>query len=174
MSKLTQFRSLAGWLYRRGENLLVLMLATMFAAFLLQILFRYLLHLPTGWSSELSALLWIWLVLFGSAFITRESEEIRFDIFFAAAGPRLRRVMLVIAGLALLALYGGSLPAIWSYVSYMKVESTSYLKIRFDWAYSIYIVFAVAVIVRYVWIVADAIFAQRAPSAEHELPEADL
>ena len=34
----------------------------------------------------------------------------------------------------------------------MKVEKTAYLKIRFDWLFSIYVVFAVAVIVRYVWI----------------------
>ena len=31
----------------------------------------------------------------------------------------------------------------------MKVESTSYLKIRLDLLYSVYVVFAVAVIVRY-------------------------
>ena len=91
MSEDPKPRDWAGWLYRRGENLLALMLATMFAAFLIQIGFRYLLHLPTGWTSELSALLWIWLVLFGAAFVTRESEEIRFDIFFAAAPPKVRR-----------------------------------------------------------------------------------
>ena len=33
----------------------------------------------------------------------------------------------------------------------MKVESSSYLKIRLDVLYSVYVVFAVAVIVRYVW-----------------------
>jgi hypothetical protein len=33
----------------------------------------------------------------------------------------------------------------------MKVESTSYLKIRLDILYSIYLVFAVAVIVRFAW-----------------------
>jgi TRAP-type C4-dicarboxylate transport system permease small subunit len=38
-----------------------------------------------------------------------------------------------------------------SYVAFMKVESSSYLKIRLDILYSIYIVFAVAVIVRYAW-----------------------
>ena len=31
----------------------------------------------------------------------------------------------------------------------MKVEKTAYLKIRFDWLFSIYVVFAVAVLVRY-------------------------
>jgi hypothetical protein len=44
-----------------------------------------------------------------------------------------------------------ALPATVKYVAFMKVESSSYLKIRLDILYSIYIVFAVAVIVRYVW-----------------------
>jgi hypothetical protein len=34
----------------------------------------------------------------------------------------------------------------------MKVEKTSYLKIPFDWLFSIYVLFLVAVIVRYLWI----------------------
>ena len=33
----------------------------------------------------------------------------------------------------------------------MKVESSSYLKIRLDILYSVYVVFAVAIIVRYLW-----------------------
>ena len=44
-----------------------------------------------------------------------------------------------------------AMPATVSYVAFMKVESSSYLKIRLDILYSIYIVFAVAVIVRYLW-----------------------
>ena len=31
------------------------------------------------------------------------------------------------------------------YVTFMKVEKTAYLKIRFDWLFSIYVVFVVAV-----------------------------
>jgi hypothetical protein len=34
----------------------------------------------------------------------------------------------------------------------MKVEKTSYLKIRFDLLFSIYVFFVVAIIARYVWI----------------------
>ncbi len=34
----------------------------------------------------------------------------------------------------------------------MKVEKTAYLKIRFDCLFSIYILFAVAIIARYAWI----------------------
>ena len=73
------------WLYRRAENVLAAMLAVMFAAFILQIVFRYLLNWPTGWTNEISVMLWIWLVLWGAAFVVREEEEIRFDLFYASA-----------------------------------------------------------------------------------------
>ena len=38
------------------------------------------------------------------------------------------------------------------YVAFMKVQRTAYLHIRFDWLFSIYVLFAVAAIVRYLWI----------------------
>lgn len=145
-------RHLGGWLYRRAENLLAIMLFVMFAAFILQITFRYLLNLPTGWTNEISVILWIWLVLFGAAFVLREEEEIRFDLFYAAAGSQVRRIMFLISALGVVVLYGVSFPAVLDYVSFMKVEKTAYLKIRFDWLYSIYIVFVIAIIARYLWL----------------------
>lgn len=155
---MASLKTVGGWLYRRGENVLALMLIAMFAAFLLQILFRYVLSIPIGWSNEISVVLWIWIVLFGAAFVVREDEEIRFDLFLAAATPRARRVMFLITAAALVFLYAISLPAVLDYVLFMKVQKTAYLKIRFDWLYSIYVVFVVAVIVRYLWLSAMAIW----------------
>ena len=57
-----------------------------------------------------------------------------------------------------------SLPAVIDYIGFMKVEKTAYLKIRFDWLYSIYVVFAVAMIVRYLWLGWQAICGQGAGS----------
>jgi TRAP-type C4-dicarboxylate transport system permease small subunit len=144
--------SLAGWLYRRAENILAAMLAAMFIAFLLQIVFRYLINLPIGWTNELSVVAWIWLVLWGAAFVLREEEEIRFDLIFGAVGPAARRVMVLVSAAVLVTLYTISFPAVFDYVSFMKVERTAYLKIRFDWLFSIYLVFVVAVIARYLWL----------------------
>jgi TRAP-type C4-dicarboxylate transport system permease small subunit len=67
-------------------------------------------------------------------------------------GSRTRRVIGIITGLSIVILYAVSLPATVKYVSFMKVEKTSYLKIPFDWLYSIYVLFLVAVIVRYLWL----------------------
>jgi C4-dicarboxylate transporter DctQ subunit len=151
-------KGILGWLYARAENVLATMLATMFVAFLLQIVFRYLLNFPVGWTQEISVIMWIWMVLFGAAFVVREEEEIRFDLIYSAVGPGARRVMLLLSAAALIILYGMSFPAVWSYVTFMKVESTAYLKIRFDWLYSIYIIFVIAVIVRYLWLSWNAMF----------------
>src|SRR2546421_12277638 len=116
------------WLSRRAENFAAGLLAVMFAAFILQIAFRYFLNFPVGWTSELSVITWLWLVLWGAAFVVKESEEIRFDLLYSAAGRRTRRVMGIIAGLSIVILYVLSLPATVKYVSFMKVEKTSYLK----------------------------------------------
>jgi TRAP-type C4-dicarboxylate transport system permease small subunit len=149
--------SLASWLSRRAENVAAAMLAVMFAAFIIQIVFRYLANLPIGWTQELSVILWLWLVLWGAAFVVREREEIRFDVIYGAVGPGARRVMCIITAAALIALYTISLPAVFDYVTFMKVEKTAYLKIRFDWLYAIYIVFVIATICRYLWLAFKAL-----------------
>ena len=143
---------IGGWLYRRAENILAAMQLAMFVAFILQIAFRYLMNFPIGWTNEISVVLWIWLLLWGAAFVLREDEEIRFDLIYAGAGPRLRRAMLLLSAAALIVLYGLSFPAAFDYVTFMKVEKTAYLGIRFDWLCSIYIVFVAGARIRYLWL----------------------
>jgi TRAP-type C4-dicarboxylate transport system permease small subunit len=140
------------WLRRRAENIAALMLAVMFAAFVLQIVFRYFFNFPIGWTSELTVVMWLWIVLWGAAFVLRENEEVRFDLLTAAVGKRARIAMGIVAAVSLVVLYGASLVPSWKYVSFMKVEKSSYLKIRMDWLFSIYLVFLVAILVRYLWI----------------------
>ena len=144
-------RAAAGWLRRRAENVAAAMLAVMFAAFILQIVFRYFFNFPVGWAAELSVVMWLWLVLWGAAFVLRDEEEIRFDLLSASVGRRARIAMGIVSGLALVVLYGASLPATYSYVTFMKVEKASYLKVRMDWLFSIYILFLVAILARYLW-----------------------
>jgi TRAP-type C4-dicarboxylate transport system permease small subunit len=146
------FPFLLTWLRARAENVLVLLLVVMFLAFIVQIVFRYLLNFPIGWTSELSTVAWIWLVLWGAAFVLREDEEIRFDLIYGSVGVRTRRAMVIAIAASIVVLYGMSLPAVVDYVTFMKVQETSYLDIRFDYLFAIYVVFAVASIVRYLWL----------------------
>ena len=143
----------AAWLHLRAENVLAAMIGVVCVAFVTQIAFRYLFNFPIGWTSELSVVAWLWLVLWGAAFVVKENEEIRFDLVSGGVRRRTARVMGIVTGVAIVTLYAASLPATVKYVTFMKVERSSYLHIRFDILFSIYVLFVVAVIVRYVWIV---------------------
>lgn len=135
-------------LHRFAEAVAAALLALIFVAFIVQIAMRYLFNWPVGWTTELSLAAWLWLVLWGAAFVLKDDEEIRIDLLAERASLRTRRVLGAIGALSLIVLFGMSLPATWSYVSFMKVEKSSYLGIRMDFMYSIYLVFAVAVIAR--------------------------
>ncbi|MGE0333055.1 MAG: TRAP transporter small permease [Ramlibacter sp.] len=124
------------------------LLAVIFIAFIVQIVMRYVFNWPVGWTTELSLAAWLWLVLWGAAFVLKDDEEIRIDTFADGGSPRRRRLVQALGAVSLIVLFGMSLPASWSYVTFMKVEKSSYLGVRMDVMYSIYIVFAVAVIAR--------------------------
>ncbi len=140
---------IARWLRRRAENVAALLLLAMFLCFILQIVARYVFNYPLGWTDEASVLCWIWCTLWGAAFVLREKDEVRFDIIYSTASKKTRRVFTVITGIAAIVLFAIALPAVISYVTFLKVERSAYLGIRLDYLYSIYIVFSVAVIVRY-------------------------
>jgi TRAP-type C4-dicarboxylate transport system permease small subunit len=144
-------RRAGAWLHRRAENVAAAMLAVMFVAFIVQIAFRYVFNLPTGWTSELTIIMWLYLVLWGAAFVLKDVEEIRFDLLYGAVGRRARVAMAIVSAVAVIVVYGAALPATYAYVTFMKVEKSSYLRIPLNWLFAIYLVFCVAVIVRYLW-----------------------
>src|SRR5437762_1880938 len=90
-------RSAWAWLRRAAEYVAAAMLAVMFVAFLVQIVFRYFFNFPVGWTSELTVVMWLWLVLWGAAFVVKETEEIRFDLLVGIAGRRTCIAMTIVA-----------------------------------------------------------------------------
>jgi C4-dicarboxylate transporter DctQ subunit len=155
-----------GWLRRRAENVAVLLLTVMFASFIVQIFSRYVLNYPVGWSEEVVITAWLWTVLWGAAFILGESDEIRFDILYSNISERTRRSFTVITGSALVVLYAISLPAAYKYVSFMKVEHSAYLHVPINWLYSVFIIFSVACIIRYVWLTYRAVRGAPSPQTD--------
>lgn len=145
------------WLHRRAENIAAALLAAIFITFLLQIIFRYVLGWPVGWTLEVSTLLWMWLVLWGASFVVSEPEEIRFDLIYSSVSKRVRRGFTVVTAFVLIGLFVDAMPDVISYVTFMKVENASYIGVRLDYLFSIYIIFAVAIIVRYVYLAWQAI-----------------
>ena len=135
-------------LHRFAEAVAATLLAVIFAAFIIQIVLRYVFNWPVGWTTELSLAAWLWLVLWGAAFVLKDDEEIRIEILVDRMGPNGRRVLAGLGALCVIVFFGMSLKPAYEYVAFMKVEKSSYMGIRMDFTYSIYIVFVVAVLLR--------------------------
>jgi len=143
------FGHLSTWLGRRAEDVLSALLVAMFIAFMLQIVTRYVFNAPLSWTAELSTLAWVWGILWGAGLVLRDEEEIRFDVIYGLMSPGLKRICDTFTSLAVVGVFTWSLPAMVDYVTFMKVERSAYLGIRFDILYSVYLVFAVAMIIRH-------------------------
>ena len=72
----------------------------------------------------------------------------------------------MISSVVLVVLFAISLPATWSYVLFMKREKSAYLGMRFDFLYFIYVLFAVACIVKHVLIAWNAFRGKPSPETD--------
>ena len=142
-------RSTLNWLRARAENVAVLLLTAMFLAFVVQIFTRYVMNNPLGWTLEACLTTWLWLVFWGAAFILDDRDHVRFDVLYLWVGARMRRAFALVSALAILAGFAASFPASLDYITFYSIKSSSTLRIRLDIVFSVYAIFAVAVIARY-------------------------
>lgn len=143
-----------------------ILLATMFICFIIQVFMRYVMDSPVGWTVEVCVIAWLWVLLWGQSVSAQEHDEIRFDIVYGSVRPEVRRVFRMLFSILLVAIYAWSLPALWDFVTFMKIQKTTYLDIRFNWVYSIALIFSVVTILRYLWIFWTAARGQEMPTAD--------
>lgn len=127
------------------------MLAAMFAVFIVQIAARYVFNLPVGWTVEVCLTLWLWLVLWGSAFCLSDRDHVKFDVLALSAGPRVRRLLAGLSAAAIVIGLIAQLPAAWDYVDFYKIKRSATLRIPLKYIFVIYIFFCGALILRYGW-----------------------
>ena len=161
-------RKLATGLSRLAEGVAALMMAAMFATFILQIAIRYSARLGWiaeavpwlepdryGWTLEFNLALWVWIVFWGNAFIVRERDHVTFDILYTSVGARVRKWFAVIGSLAVCAVLVLSIPETWDRFSILRLKRTATLdQLLGDWVrmrdvYAIYMLFLVVVALRY-------------------------
>jgi len=127
------------------------MLAAIFVIFIVQIVARYILNLPLGWTVEVCLSLWLWLVLWGSAFCLSDSDHVKFDLMYHMARPRTKRIFAAVSALAVVVALVVALPDSWSYVDFYKIKKSATLRIPLNYIFVIYIFFSIALIARYTW-----------------------
>lgn len=127
------------------------LLAALFLTFVLQIAFRYLLNWPVGWTVEVCLTLWLWLVLVGAAFCVPDPEHVRFDLLEQRLSPRGRRLARVLVAAAVLLGFAAVLAPSFDYVSFYRIKRSATLRIPLSWVFSVFLVFAVTLVLRQAW-----------------------
>ena len=139
------------WLHNAAQTLGGLIFFALFLTFLVQITARFGFDRPLPWTDELAVVLYLWVILWASAFMVPAREHVVFDLIWNSVSRPLRRLMkivgnLMIGGLALVAI-----PASWDYVHFMNREKTPVLDIPFMWVFLPFVLLLISLVVRSVW-----------------------
>jgi TRAP-type C4-dicarboxylate transport system permease small subunit len=87
------------------------MICTVFVGAIVFVLFyavimRYLFHNPPAWSIEVSRIMFLWMVMFGAALVTREKSHIEIDFIVNWLPPKIRFFWINLLRLLMLAFCG--------------------------------------------------------------------
>lgn len=136
---------MARLLGKAAELVGVLLFATMFGAFLLQVVMRYAVNRPLGWTEELSLVAYVWGIFWACAFMAGRREHVAFDLLYAGLPDRGKRLCAVAGTVLVGGLFAAALPATYDYVTFMARERTSVLGLRFDLVFGGFLLFVLAV-----------------------------
>jgi TRAP-type C4-dicarboxylate transport system permease small subunit len=153
---------------RLCEGVMVVMMAILFTSFIAQVVFRYVLNVPLGWSDEISNFFWLWGILWGASFVMRNHEDIRFDMLYNLMPRKVKRGLVMVASMLLVTLLALSLPKTWSYIKFMHVEKSPAMGIPMSWVFGLYLVFVVSMCVRHLGIAFGA-WQDRLPEDGHSV-----
>lgn len=122
--------------------------AVLFGAFVLQIVSRFIFNSPLSWTMEISVLMYIWIVFLGCAFLLRDHQHVTFNIILDALPPAGQRIFLLLLAVGIGGIFLWILPGAYDYVTFMKIEHSAALGVRFDIAYSVFVIFLAIIIAR--------------------------
>ncbi|MBU3738410.1 MAG: TRAP transporter small permease subunit [Rhodoferax sp.] len=125
----------------------VLFLA-LFLTFLIQIAARFGFNRPLPWTDELAVILYLWVILWASAFVVPDRDQVVFDLVWNSAGRRGRIVMRVVGNLMIGGLALAAIPASWDYVHFMSREGTPVLGVSFQWVFLPFVLLLIALVGR--------------------------
>jgi C4-dicarboxylate transporter, DctQ subunit len=142
-------KPLLKFLHKRAEDVLVLLAAAMFFAFLVQIGTRYLLNDPAAWPHEVIVITWLWLIFWGSAFFLKDRDHVKFDVLYNLGSEKTRRVLSIVIALSLAGFFLLSAPRTWDFVSFKNIRGTDHFNIPLGYVFSCYLIFLAGTIFHY-------------------------
>lgn len=137
-------------LLRRGADAIgVLLFASLFLVFVVQVTARFAFNQPLSWTDEAAVILYLWLVLWGAALVCQDREHVAFDLLYQSVSPPTRRVMALLAAVLVGGLAAWALPEALDYILFMRRESSAVLGLPLHWVFLPFALLLLALVARY-------------------------
>ena len=118
----------------------------LFAAFILQVFFRYALNNPLTWTNDLIVVGFVWTVLFGASLTMRARKHVKFTLLYDSLKPRGAAIARAIGNLLIV---GAFLPLIvpsFNYALFVNFQKTPVFRINYFWVFLPFVYFVIAII----------------------------
>lgn len=138
------------YLQRGAEAFGVLLFALLFLVFVMQVTARFVFNQPLAWTDEAAVILYLWAILWGSALVCKDHENVAFDLLYQKAPPQVKRAMALAACVLIGGLAAWGLPGSVDYIQFMQRESTPVMGLPFNWVFAPFALLLLALAVRYV------------------------
>ena len=136
------------WLQKAANAIGGGLFLTLFIVFVIQVTARFGFNKPLAWTDEAAVILYVWIILWASAFVVPEREHVVFDLLWNSVSQRARQAMQIVGNLALGGLAACGIPASWDYVHFMQREGTPVLGVPFMWVFLPFVLLLVALVWR--------------------------
>ncbi len=121
----------------------------MFVSFIVQIFTRYVLNQPALWPYELTIFGFIWTALLGACYAKRQGAHVKFTLLYDTLGAvKQTWIRLIGNSLILISFVIGFVPAL-QYVLFMGYKKSTVLKIPYNVAYFVFVIFLADMIGRF-------------------------
>ncbi|MCF7945153.1 MAG: TRAP transporter small permease subunit [Spirochaetia bacterium] len=125
------------------------MFILMFITFLIQITARYF-FVPILWTSELTLLCFLWIILLGACFAERSREIISFSLLYDKQTEKGKRIFDILSCILLIVAFSVSWIPSLQFIIYMNYKRSVTMQfLRYSFIFFPYMIFLTIMIIRY-------------------------
>jgi TRAP-type C4-dicarboxylate transport system permease small subunit len=133
---------------RFASMVVVVAFAVMFAAFMVQIVSRYVFNSPIAWTLEICLIAYVWIVFWSSGILLKERQHIVFDVLYNLVPPKPRRWFAAANTASLFIVFLIALPGVFDYTTFIMRRNSTILHIPMHYVFGGFLVFVVAVVIQ--------------------------
>lgn len=122
----------------------------MFASFVLQVFFRYVVRSPLTWTYELCTITFLWAGMLGALNALRYDEHVVFGLVHDALSEKGKLICDIIAGILCIAVLAMLVPYTWKYLMQQSGRFPSVIKIPFSVIFAPFLIMMLGTIGRYI------------------------